>query len=818
MSQRHHLAIVAAAATLLAAVPLGSIFISWTWMFYAALAVAFVIGTATLVRAARGPAWVQLLAMLGTLLLFVTWLFPSGGEFLRLVPTTQTFLHFNQLFIESGEQVRNEAIPVPDLDGILLLTTVGIGLVAILVDLAAVGIRKPALAGLPMLAIYSVPVAVLPEGLSLFGFFCAAVGYIWLLVTDSVDRVRRFGRRFTGEGRDVDLWEPSPLAAAGRRLGVIGVAIAMLLPLAVPGMTAGLLERFGTRGGDGLGSGTGTGAVSSVDLTAFLSGELNRQTPVEMVRVTTNDPNPYYLRFAIADVITDDGFRSRTVNGGLALNREELGSVPPTAPGVTSARYQASVEVTTLDMRLAPIYQQLVALNGLDDQWFYDEPTGQVVSRRQSVAGKRYSLDYVRVSYTPAALRTASPIAPTDTVMRALTDVRRVQQVSDLVISLTAERATQYDKVRAIYDFFKPENNFTYAVTTERGTSGSAIVDFLTSRKGFCVQYAAAMAWLVRAAGYPARVAFGFTRGTGPVGGVSALTNFNLHAWTEVYFKGFGWVPFDATPTASVVGSVTSPWAPDPDDPDPGELGQDPGLEEPSAPAGSPGVGGGARDPSDPSVPGGSVGPINRWWFIGAVAALVVLALLLAPSLRRRALRRRRRSRYGPTIVVGDDRAGTPRPAIPGLVVNADGHAAARSDAQAAWAELLDTMVDYRLPVDDAETPRATADRLNAMRALRSTTKEVSLLATARERAEYARVPLHPDGLDDANGAVRKALAVGATRRERLSARWLPRSVILRWRLATERTYTRTVTTAARWRDGVVGVFSLRRLLAGRSR
>ena len=502
MSQRHHLAVVGAAATLLAAVPLSSIFISWTWMFYAALAVAFVIGAATLVRAARGPAWVQLLAMLGTLLLYVTWLFPSGGEFLRLLPTAQTFLHFNQLFIESGDQVRNEAIPVPDLDGILLLTTVGIGLVAILVDVAAVGIRKPALAGLPMLAIYSVPVAVLPQGLSLFGFFCAAVGYIWLLVTDSVDRVRRFGRRFTGEGRDVDLWEPSPLAAAGRRLGVLGVAIAMLLPLAIPGMTSGLLQRFGTMGGDGLGSGTGNGAVGSVDLSAYLTGFLNRDRAVEMARVSTTDPNPYYLRFAVADIVTPEGFRTRQITSGVSLN-QELEYVPPTSPGVTSARYRANVQVTGLDMRLAPIYPRLVTLSGLDNQWSYDEPTGQVFSRRQSVNAKSYEFEFVRVGYTPAALRTASPISPTDTVMRALTDVPLIRQVDDRVVSLTSDKITQYDKVRAIYDFFKPENNFTYAISAERGTSGSAIVDFLESRKGFCVQYAAAMTWLVREAGYP---------------------------------------------------------------------------------------------------------------------------------------------------------------------------------------------------------------------------------------------------------------------------------------------------------------------------
>ena len=36
----------------------------------------------------------------------------------------------------------------------------------------------------------------------------------------------------------------------------------------------------------------------------------------------------------------------------------------------------------------------------------------------------------------------------------------------------------------------------------------------------------------------------------------------------------------------------------------------------------------------------------------------------------------------------------------------------ARADAHAAWDELLDTLVDFRVRVDPTETPRATADRL----------------------------------------------------------------------------------------------------------
>ena len=30
---------------------------------------------------------------------------------------------------------------------------------------------------------------------------------------------------------------------------------------------------------------------------------------------------------------------------------------------------------------------------------------------------------------------------------------------------------------------------------------------------------------------------------------VTSVTGESAHAWTEVYFEGFGWVPFDATPT-----------------------------------------------------------------------------------------------------------------------------------------------------------------------------------------------------------------------------------------------------------------------------
>ena len=237
---------MAAAATLLAAAPLSAIFHSWTWLIQSIIAVAVVAGAAALTRLVRAPLWGQVLGMLAGLLLALTWLFPSGGELLAVLPTPARSPTSASCSPAPCRTCARTGSRCPDTDPLLFISVLGVGGVAVLVDVLAVGLRRPALAGLPMLAIYSVPVAVYVDSVPAVPFVVGAAGYLWLLVTDNVDRVRRFGRRFTGDGRDVDVWEPSPLAAAGRRLAVVGVALAVVLPLAVPGMTGGLLDPFST--------------------------------------------------------------------------------------------------------------------------------------------------------------------------------------------------------------------------------------------------------------------------------------------------------------------------------------------------------------------------------------------------------------------------------------------------------------------------------------------------------------------------------------------------------------------------------------------
>jgi hypothetical protein len=466
-----------------------------------------------------------------------------------------------------------------------------------------------------------------------------------------------------------------------------------------------------------------------------------------------------------------------------------------------------------------PIYQQLTGTERVGDAWVYDERAGVVYSRRANAEAKRYGLTYVRGELTPEALRTAPDLAADHPIRRAYTAVPEVRAVKQTTQNLVKDKTTQYDKVRAIYDFFSPRNGFSYSLETREGNSGSAIADFITEggRQGYCEQYAAAMAWLVRAAGIPARVAFGWTRGNNRKDNTYTLTNANLHAWTEVFFDGYGWVPFDPTPASGVAGSVANAWAPNLTPPSGPVIppGSDDPPNLPSASGGASAPATNQHDGNDTAA-GGTADDAGHWarWpyhVIGGV--LVGLALLLMPVMRRTALRRRRWPGSGkatePPATVDPDGGNLARVAD---------HRRARRDAHAAWDELIDTMIDYRVEIDPAETPRLTADRLVSDLYLGSGPGEgVQALSRAEERARYARSPLTDVDLATALRDVRAALRHGVSWRTRLIATLLPPSVLARWRASINARYAATSAAVGRRRDTLAKDLSPRRLLACRT-
>ncbi len=68
------------------------------------------------------------------------------------------------------------------------------------------------------------------------------------------------------------------------------------------------------------------------------------------------------------------------------------------------------------------------------------------------------------------------------------------------------------------------------------------------TRRGFCEHYAASMAFLMRAAGIPARVVLGYHGGEhNPLGDYYIVRQSNAHAWTEVWLPQQGWRRIDPT-------------------------------------------------------------------------------------------------------------------------------------------------------------------------------------------------------------------------------------------------------------------------------
>jgi len=96
--------------------------------------------------------------------------------------------------------------------------------------------------------------------------------------------------------------------------------------------------------------------------------------------------------------------------------------------------------------------------------------------------------------------------------------------------------------------WFRTTGGFTYSTQPPATPGVPPLVGFvLDTRTGYCQHFAGAMALMLRLLGVPARVAVGFVRGTYHAGKWD-ITDHDAHAWVEVWFRGYGWLPFDPTP------------------------------------------------------------------------------------------------------------------------------------------------------------------------------------------------------------------------------------------------------------------------------
>jgi transglutaminase-like putative cysteine protease len=123
------------------------------------------------------------------------------------------------------------------------------------------------------------------------------------------------------------------------------------------------------------------------------------------------------------------------------------------------------------------------------------------------------------------------------------------ERTRQLALALAAGKSNAYDVAATIEAFVRQRIAYNEAAPTPSGIDAVDTVLFVRP-EGYCTFYASAMAVLLRAVGIPARIAVGYYPGesNGEMGGI-VYRDRNAHAWVEVFFPGYGWIPFE--PTAS---------------------------------------------------------------------------------------------------------------------------------------------------------------------------------------------------------------------------------------------------------------------------
>ncbi|HLY14671.1 MAG TPA: transglutaminaseTgpA domain-containing protein [Candidatus Limnocylindrales bacterium] len=113
--------------------------------------------------------------------------------------------------------------------------------------------------------------------------------------------------------------------------------------------------------------------------------------------------------------------------------------------------------------------------------------------------------------------------------------------------------ANEYDISKAIEAYLRNPLNFRYNTDVRSlGCTDGVVECFAKTRQGYCEYYASTMVVLLRMLGYPARMAEGYLPSQVDLNGFETIPASAAHAWVEVYFPHYGWIPFD--PTGGNVG------------------------------------------------------------------------------------------------------------------------------------------------------------------------------------------------------------------------------------------------------------------------
>lgn len=622
------------------------------WLMRTLVAVAVIVVVGGLTRSLRVPSPLQPLLQFGALLVSLALLFAREDARWGFIPGPAALARLRDLAAQGRDYSMATVPPAGPDPGLLLLIVAGVGLAALVVDTLAAGLDLPGMALIPLGALFVVPWLVSQGSAPWWAFPVVAVAWLGIVSALQRDRASR--------------WSPGARAGSpGTGLVIAGATTALAM------VAGGLTTLSGPADPVEFGTGSGGGTVQ-VDALVSLRRSLVGNDTRPVITLATTGTGPDYLRLSVLELFDGEQWQPVGPNqtGPQPPPRAD-GSAPSAdqPPAGPVAEYQLDVGPLGGTTLPSPAGSYL-SLNEWPVVWDQRTSLPERADGR-SVEGARISLVTTTPNLNADALRLAStvPPQPGQVYGENLADPTPLtgEELPGLAREITAGSATPFDAALALQRWFTAEGGFTYSTQIEGGSDEDALAAFLEERVGYCEQFAATMALMARAVGIPARVVVGFTQGTRE-GDQWVVRGTDAHAWPELWMGTAGWVRFEPTPgapttTTPVYSSATQesqgPTAA------PTQSAAAPTASSSDAPAQVPDELAGAA--AQQQTRGADL-PV-RWILVG-----LVLLLLALPGAAR-LLRRRRRVRIG--------------------------------DGEAAFREVVETMVDLRLGTESA-TPRAT--------------------------------------------------------------------------------------------------------------
>ncbi|MCB9029568.1 MAG: transglutaminase domain-containing protein [Deltaproteobacteria bacterium] len=169
---------------------------------------------------------------------------------------------------------------------------------------------------------------------------------------------------------------------------------------------------------------------------------------------------------------------------------------------------------------------------------------------------KRFKNSYRAYSLAPTyklnQLRFSSVGNPkwTNEVLQHYTRQNPDSRYRDLALDLSKDAAAPVEKIMTIVNFLNKNAIYTLTPNHEVDPDKDPVEPFLFGdMRGYCVHFAHATVYMLRALGIPARIATGYLTDLSQArDGHILLRMSDRHAWAEAYLEGEGWVPFDTQP------------------------------------------------------------------------------------------------------------------------------------------------------------------------------------------------------------------------------------------------------------------------------